>query len=121
MRGDTSADASMEVPGTGIAPFLVLIQERSAAGASGRNWLFFGNPHCSSDFLYQTEWQRALQDGDLQRLDLAFSRDQAQKIYVQDKLLERASELYDWIQAGAHLYVCGDATRMAKEIGSAHV
>ncbi|MGB3291112.1 MAG: assimilatory sulfite reductase (NADPH) flavoprotein subunit [Burkholderiaceae bacterium] len=116
---DTSRDVIMIGPGTGVAPFRAFVQERSAAGADGRNWLFFGNPHFSSDFLYQTEWQRALQDGGLQRLDLAFSRDQAQKVYVQDKMLEHASDLYDWLEGGAHLYVCGDATRMARDVHQA--
>jgi sulfite reductase (NADPH) flavoprotein alpha-component len=119
LPADSSRDVIMIGPGTGVAPFRAFVQERAAAGASGRNWLFFGNPHFSSDFLYQTEWQRALQDGDLHRLDLAFSRDQAHKIYVQDKLLERAGDLYDWIQGGAHVYVCGDATRMAKDVHQA--
>jgi sulfite reductase (NADPH) flavoprotein alpha-component len=119
LPADSSRDVIMIGPGTGVAPFRAFVQERAAAGASGRNWLFFGNPHFSSDFLYQTEWQRALQDGDLHRLDLAFSRDQAHKVYVQDKLLERAGDLYDWIQGGAHVYVCGDATRMAKDVHQA--
>ncbi len=119
LPADSSRDIIMIGPGTGVAPFRAFVQERSAAGASGRNWLFFGNPHFSSDFLYQTEWQRALQDSQLHRLDLAFSRDQAHKIYVQDKLLERAGDLYDWIQGGAHVYVCGDATRMAKDVHQA--
>lgn len=113
---DPSRDIIMIGPGTGIAPFRAFVQERGAIQASGRNWLFFGNPRFGSDFLYQTEWQRALSDGELHRLDLAFSRDQAEKVYVQDKLLERAAELYDWIQAGAHVYVCGDATRMARDV-----
>lgn len=119
LPADSSRDIIMIGPGTGVAPFRAFVQERSAAGAGGRNWLFFGNPHFSSDFLYQTEWQRALQDGQLHRLDLAFSRDQAHKIYVQDKLRERAGDLYDWIQGGAHVYVCGDATRMAKDVHQA--
>ena len=89
---------------------------RGIQGGKGRNWLFFGNPHFHSDFLYQTEWQRALQDGQLQHLDLAFSRDQENKIYVQHRLLEKAAEVYAWIQGGAHIYVCGDATQMAKDV-----
>ncbi|NYT44501.1 assimilatory sulfite reductase (NADPH) flavoprotein subunit [Alcaligenaceae bacterium] len=119
LPSDTSRDVIMIGPGTGVAPFRAFVQERSATAASGRNWLFFGNPHFASDFLYQTEWQRALADGDLHRLDLAFSRDQADKVYVQDKLTERASEVYEWIQDGAHVYVCGDATRMAKDVHQA--
>ncbi len=113
---DSSRDIILIGPGTGIAPFRAFVQERSAQGASGRNWLFFGNPHFSSDFLYQTEWQRAVADGQLHRIDVAFSRDQERKEYVQHKLLERATDLYDWIESGAHVYVCGDATRMAKDV-----
>ncbi|UHL65606.1 assimilatory sulfite reductase (NADPH) flavoprotein subunit [Paralcaligenes sp. KSB-10] len=119
LPADSSRDVIMIGPGTGVAPFRAFVQERSANAASGRNWLFFGNPNFSSDFLYQTEWQRALKDGDLHRLDLAFSRDQADKVYVQDKLLESAADIYDWIQAGAHVYVCGDASRMAKDVHQA--
>ena len=113
---DRSRDVIMIGPGTGIAPFRAFIQERSANPGSGRHWLFFGNPHFRSDFLYQTEWQQALEDGQLDRLDVAFSRDQSEKIYVQHKLLEHAAELYDWVQSGAYIYVCGDATRMAKDV-----
>src|SRR5690606_6810073 len=116
LPADSSRDIIMIGPGTGIAPFRAFVQERGIADASGRNWLFFGNPHFASDFLYQTEWQQALRDGSLHRLDLAFSRDQAQKVYVQDKLRERASDLFDWIQSGAYVYVCGDATHMAKDV-----
>jgi len=116
---DHSRDVIMIGPGTGVAPFRAFVQERAAHGANGRNWLFFGNPHFDSDFLYQTEWQAALRDGHLHRLDLAFSRDQEQKIYVQDRLLERAADLYAWIQGGAHIYVCGDANRMAKDVHQA--
>lgn len=113
---DTARDIIMIGPGTGIAPFRAFIQERSAVGATGRNWLFFGNPCFDSDFLYQTEWQRALQEGSLHRLDVAFSRDQPEKVYVQHRLQQHARELYEWIQGGAHVYVCGDATRMAKDV-----
>jgi sulfite reductase (NADPH) flavoprotein alpha-component len=116
LPADPARDVIMIGPGTGVAPFRAFVQERSANGASGRNWLFFGNPNFSSDFLYQTEWQRAIKDGDLHRIDLAFSRDQEQKIYVQDRLQEHACDVYDWIQAGAYVYVCGDATRMAKDV-----
>lgn len=116
---DPSRDIIMIGAGTGVAPYRAFIQARSAAAASGRNWLFFGNPHFSSDFLYQTEWQQAVKTGDLTRIDLAFSRDQAEKIYVQHRLIERGAELYDWIQAGAHLYVCGDATHMARDVHKA--
>lgn len=102
-------------PGTGIAPFRGFVQERAESGASGRNWLFFGARHFNSDFLYQVEWQDALQRKELHRLDLAFSRDQAEKIYVQDRLRERGRDLYDWLQNGAHLYVCG-AIGMGKDV-----
>lgn len=119
LPADPSRDIIMIGAGTGVAPYRAFIQARSAAGASGRNWLFFGNPHFSSDFLYQTEWQQAVKAGSLHRIDLAFSRDQAEKIYVQHRLVERGAELYDWIQAGAHLYVCGDATHMARDVHKA--
>ena len=116
---DPARDIIMIGPGTGVAPFRAFVQERATQGASGRNWLFFGNPHFDSDFLYQTEWQAALRDGQLHRLDLAFSRDQEQKVYVQHRLLEQAAELYAWIQGGAHVYVCGDANHMAKDVHQA--
>lgn len=116
LPADPSRDVIMIGPGTGVAPFRAFVQERAVQGGKGRNWLFFGNPHFDSDFLYQTEWQAALRDGQLDRIDLAFSRDQVQKIYVQDRMLAQASELFTWIQAGAHVYVCGDANRMAKDV-----
>lgn len=116
---DTSRDVIMIGPGTGIAPFRAFVQERAEQGGTGRNWLFFGNPRFDSDFLYQTEWQAALRDGHLHRLDLAFSRDQEHKIYVQHRLLEQAADIYAWIQAGAHVYVCGDANHMAKDVHQA--
>ncbi|UUE45948.1 NADPH-dependent assimilatory sulfite reductase flavoprotein subunit [Pectobacterium aroidearum] len=103
-------------PGTGIAPFRAFMQQRDAEGAEGKNWLFFGNPHFTEDFLYQVEWQRYVKDGLLTNIDLAWSRDQAHKIYVQDKLREKGAEVWRWIQDGAHLYVCGDANRMAKDV-----
>ena len=119
LPADDTRDVIMIGPGTGVAPFRGFVQERSAINASGRNWLLFGNPHARSDFLYQLEWQEALKRGALQRLDLAFSRDQAHKIYVQHKLREHGKTLYDWLEGGAHLYVCGDATRMAKDVHAA--
>ncbi|MBW5824157.1 NADPH-dependent assimilatory sulfite reductase flavoprotein subunit [Yersinia kristensenii] len=103
-------------PGTGIAPFRAFMQQREADGATGKNWLLFGNPHFTEDFLYQVEWQRYVKTGLLTRIDLAWSRDQAHKIYVQDKLREQGAELWNWIQQGAHIYVCGDANRMAKDV-----
>ncbi|CCJ89641.1 Sulfite reductase [NADPH] flavoprotein alpha-component [Cronobacter turicensis 564] len=106
-------------PGTGIAPFRAFMQQREADGAIGKNWLFFGNPHFTEDFLYQVEWQRYVKEGLLTRIDLAWSRDQDHKIYVQDKIREQGAELWRWIQEGAHLYVCGDANRMAKDVEQA--
>ncbi|HBR7848872.1 sulfite reductase subunit alpha [Klebsiella pneumoniae] len=103
-------------PGTGIAPFRAFMQQRAADGAQGKNWLFFGNPHFTEDFLYQVEWQSYVKEGLLTRIDLAWSRDQQQKIYVQDKLREQGAELWRWINDGAHIYVCGDANRMAKDV-----
>ncbi|TNV17321.1 NADPH-dependent assimilatory sulfite reductase flavoprotein subunit [Buttiauxella sp. B2] len=103
-------------PGTGIAPFRAFMQQRENDGAGGKNWLFFGNPHFTDDFLYQVEWQRYVKDGLLTHIDLAWSRDQQHKIYVQDKLREKGAELWNWINEGAHIYVCGDANRMAKDV-----
>jgi len=119
LPADASRDVIMIGPGTGVAPFRGFVQERAEIGASGRNWLFFGNPHFRTDFLYQLEWQQALKAGMLQRLDLAFSRDQSEKVYVQHTLRRRGKELYEWIQNGAHIYVCGDATRMAPDVDAA--
>jgi len=116
LPSDSSRDIVMIGPGTGVAPFRGFVQERAETGASGRNWLLFGNPHFHSDFLYQVEWQQALRQGQLHRLDLAFSRDQAEKVYVQHRLREQGRELYAWLDGGAHLYVCGDAGRMAKDV-----
>lgn len=106
-------------PGTGIAPFRAFLQERDARGASGKNWLFFGNPHFTHDFLYQLELQSYLKRGVLSKLDVAFSRDQAAKVYVQDKLRKHGAEVWQWLQEGAHLYICGDANRMAKDVQQA--
>lgn len=119
LPADPARDVIMIGPGTGVAPFRGFVQERAVIGATGRQWLLFGNPHARSDFLYQLEWQDALKRGELHRLDLAFSRDQAHKIYVQDKLREHGRELFSWLDGGAHLYVCGDATRMAKDVHAA--
>ncbi|MCS2164832.1 NADPH-dependent assimilatory sulfite reductase flavoprotein subunit [Scandinavium manionii] len=106
-------------PGTGIAPFRAFMQQRAADGAEGKNWLFFGNPHFTDDFLYQVEWQRYVKEGVLTKIDLAWSRDQKEKVYVQDKLREQGAELWRWINDGAHIYVCGDANRMAKDVEQA--
>lgn len=106
-------------PGTGIAPFRAFLEERQATGAKGKNWLFFGDQKRDADFLYEellTDWQKS---GFLTRLDLAFSRDQAEKVYVQDRMTQSAAELWAWLEAGAHFYVCGDASRMAKDVDAA--
>ncbi|MDD4864065.1 MAG: assimilatory sulfite reductase (NADPH) flavoprotein subunit [Alishewanella agri] len=106
-------------PGTGIAPFRAFLQERDARAASGKNWLFFGNPHFTQDFLYQVELQNYLKQGLLTRLDVAFSRDTAEKVYVQHKLLKHGAEVWQWLEQGAHLYICGDGARMAKDVHQA--
>jgi sulfite reductase (NADPH) flavoprotein alpha-component len=103
-------------PGTGVAPFRAFLQQRQAAGATGRNWLFFGERNFTHDFLYQLEWQEWLKDGALSRLDVAFSRDQPEKIYVQHRIWQRRAELFAWLEDGAHLYVCGDEKAMAKDV-----
>lgn len=121
LPADPSADIVMIGPGTGVAPFRAFLQERAATGAIGRNWLFFGDRRFNQDFLYQLEWQAALADGTLARLDLAFSRDQPAKVYVQHRMAERALELVTWLEGGARLYVCGDATHMAKDVRRALV
>ncbi len=113
---DPNTPIIMVGPGTGIAPFRAFVQERAATEASGENWLFFGNPHFTEDFLYQIEWQDFLESGALSRIDLAFSRDQENKIYVQHRIAERSAELWDWIQRGAHIYICGDEGRMAHDV-----
>jgi sulfite reductase (NADPH) flavoprotein alpha-component len=103
-------------PGTGIAPFRAFLEERQATGACGQNWLFFGNPRRASDFLFEDELTAYCREGLLDRLDTAFSRDQPHKIYVQHRMLEHAAELWAWLEDGAHLYVCGDAERMARDV-----
>ncbi|MEY4641644.1 MAG: hypothetical protein RLZZ227_1638 [Pseudomonadota bacterium] len=113
---DTSVPVIMIGPGTGIAPFRAFLQHRAAQRASGGNWLFFGNPRRSADFLYERELTAYVQDGTLQRLDLAFSRDQDHKVYVQQRMLEQSAQLFDWLQRGAYLYVCGDARHMAEGV-----
>ncbi len=112
-------DVIMIGPGTGIAPFRAFVQERAAAGATGRNWLYFGNRHRASDFFYEEEWVEALAQGRLARLDAAFSRDQPSKVYVQDRMRENAAEMWRWIGNGAYFYVCGDAHHMAKDVDAA--
>ncbi len=109
-------DIIMVGPGTGVAPFRAFVQERRAAGASGRSWLFFGDRHYTHDFLYQLEWQDALKDGGLTRMDVAFSRDTLEKNYVQHRIWDRRRDLVEWLDDGAHIYVCGDAKAMAKDV-----
>ncbi|ENG7520717.1 assimilatory sulfite reductase (NADPH) flavoprotein subunit [Vibrio harveyi] len=118
---DDNTPIIMVGPGTGIAPFRSFIQERDNRDAEGRNWLFFGDRTFTQDFLYQVEWQKYLKSGLLTRLDVAFSRDQAEKVYVQHRILENAEQVWQWIQDGAYIYVCGDATRMAKDVHDALV
>jgi sulfite reductase (NADPH) flavoprotein alpha-component len=118
---DHDTPVIMVGPGTGIAPFRAFLQERDNAGATGQNWLFFGNPHFTQDFLYQVELQDYLKRGVLAKLDVAFSRDQAQKVYVQDKLLAKGAEVWNWLQQGAHFYICGDGSKMARDVHEALV
>ncbi|MDI1247792.1 MAG: sulfite reductase subunit alpha [Lacunisphaera sp.] len=116
---DPAKDIIMVGPGTGVAPFRAFMQERVAANATGRNWLFFGDQHEATDYLYGEEWKRWLAEGKMARVDLAFSRDQPKKIYVQDRMREAAAELWAWLKGGAVFYVCGDAHRMAKDVDAA--
>ncbi len=120
-RPPTSGDAPMIMvgPGTGIAPFRAFLHDRRAGGAKGKNWLFFGDQKSATDFLYRDEIVALKNDGFLTRLDLAWSRDQQEKVYVQNRMIEHAAELYAWLEAGAHFYVCGDASRMAKDVDAA--
>ena len=113
---DTTAPVIMVGPGTGIAPFRAFLEERQARGEKGDNWLFFGEQRRALDYLYQDEFEGMHRDGLLTRLDTAFSRDQAKKIYVQDRIQENAAEVFAWLERGAYFYVCGDATRMAKDV-----
>ncbi|MCP1183990.1 assimilatory sulfite reductase (NADPH) flavoprotein subunit [Paenibacillus sp. 1781tsa1] len=106
-------------PGTGVAPFRSFLGEREETGAEGKTWLFYGDQHFSTDFLYQTEWQRWLKDGVLTKMDVAFSRDTEQKVYVQHRMLEHSKELYQWLQEGASVYICGDEKKMAHDVHAA--
>lgn len=106
-------------PGTGVAPFRSFLGEREETGAAGKTWLFYGDQHFSTDFLYQTEWQRWLKDGVLTKMDVAFSRDTEQKVYVQHRMLEHSKELYQWLQEGASVYICGDEKKMAHDVHAA--
>ena len=116
---DLSTDIIMCGPGAGIAPFRAFLEQRVCDGATGRNWLFFGEQHRAMDFLYEKEWGTYQKQGKLQRLDLAFSRDQEHKIYVQHRMLEQSRELWAWLRNGAYFYVCGDAKHMAKDVHKA--
>ena len=119
LPSDDNTPVIMVGPGTGIAPFRAFLQERDAREAEGENWLFFGNPHFTQDFLYQAEIQGYVKSGLLNKVDLAFSRDQAEKVYVQDRLREKGEEVFAWLEKGAHFYICGDANRMAKDVHQA--
>ena len=119
LPADGDAPVIMVGPGTGIAPFRAFVEHRAALGHTGKNWLFMGDQHYLHDFLYQLEWQEHLKTGALTRLDCAFSRDQPEKIYVQHRMIGRSRELFDWLEQGAHFYVCGDATRMAVDVHEA--
>ncbi len=116
---NTSTPVIMVGPGTGIAPFRAFLQERKVTGATGKNWLFFGDQKAETDFLYREELEAFQAEGVLNELSLAFSRDQAEKIYVQHRMLEQADQLYAWLEEGAYFYICGDAKRMAKDVDAA--
>ena len=113
---DGNTPVIMIGPGTGVAPFRAFMQEREASDAEGDNWMFFGDQTFTQDFLYQVEWQGYLKSGLLTKMDVAFSRDQAEKVYVQHRIKENAKEVFEWLESGAHLYICGDADRMAKDV-----
>ena len=116
---DPDAPIIMVGPGTGVAPFRAFLQEREVAGARGKSWLFFGAQREKSDFYYREDFEKFMGNGTLTRIDTAFSRDQAHKIYVQDRMTEAADELWKWLEDGAYFYVCGDAKRMAKDVDAA--
>ncbi|MEY2905704.1 MAG: hypothetical protein RLZZ408_175, partial [Verrucomicrobiota bacterium] len=116
---DPATPVIMVGPGTGIAPFMAFLQERKATGAAGKNWLFFGDQKAATDFLYREELEAWQKEGLLNKLSTAFSRDQAEKVYVQHRMLEAAGELYAWLEQGGYFYICGDASRMAKDVDTA--
>jgi sulfite reductase (NADPH) flavoprotein alpha-component len=116
-NGDT--DVIMCGPGTGIAPFRAFLEDRKATAAKGKNWLFFGNPHSATDYLYQDEIEGYIADGTLAKFDVAWSRDQKEKLYVQHLMVQNGAELWTWLSGGAAFYVCGDASRMAKDVDQA--
>jgi sulfite reductase (NADPH) flavoprotein alpha-component len=119
MPEDDATPIIMVGPGTGIAPFRAFLEDRKVKGSKGPCWLLFGNPYQATDFLYEEELTALQADGVLTRLDTAFSRDQAHKIYVQDRMIEQGAELWKWLSEGARFYVCGDASRMAKDVDAA--
>jgi sulfite reductase (NADPH) flavoprotein alpha-component len=119
LPAESDTPTIMVGPGTGIAPFRAFLEERKATGAKGKNWLLFGDQKAATDFLYREELEAMFKDGVLTKLDLAFSRDQAEKIYVQHRMVEYAAELFAWLEQGAHFFVCGDAKRMAKDVDAA--
>jgi sulfite reductase (NADPH) flavoprotein alpha-component len=121
LPADGDTPVIMVGPGTGVAPFRAFVEHRAALGNPGKNWLFFGDQHYTYDFLYQLEWQDHLKSGALTRLDVAFSRDQPEKVYVQNRMTERGADLFAWLEEGAHFYVCGDANRMAHDVHEALV
>lgn len=113
---DPETPIIMVGPGTGVAPFRSFMQEREETGAEGKAWMFFGDQHFVTDFLYQTEWQNWLKDGVLTKMDVAFSRDTEEKVYVQHRMLEHSAELFEWLQEGAAVYICGDEKHMAHDV-----
>jgi sulfite reductase (NADPH) flavoprotein alpha-component len=119
LPADGGVPVIMVGPGTGIAPFRAFLEDRKATAATGKNWLFFGNPHRATDFLYEDELTGFLADGTLARLDVAWSRDQKEKIYVQHLMVQQGAKLWAWLESGAAFYVCGDASRMAKDVDQA--
>lgn len=119
LPADGHTPVIMVGPGTGVAPFRSFVEHRAALGSTGKNWLFFGDQHYLYDFLYQLEWQDHLKSGSLTKLDVAFSRDQPEKVYVQDRIIANSKEVYAWLEEGAHFYVCGDASRMAHDVHEA--
>ena len=118
---DSNTNIIMVGPGTGVAPFRAFVQQRDAEQAAGKNWLFFGDQTFTQDFLYQVEWQSYLKSGALSKIDLAFSRDQAEKVYVQHKLKQNGAQVFEWLEQGAHFYICGDMQYMAKDVHQALV
>ncbi len=113
---DPETPIIMVGPGTGVAPFRAFMQEREETGAEGKSWLFFGDQHFVTDFLYQTDCQRWLKEGVLTKMNVAFSRDQAEKVYVQHRMLENSKELFEWLEEGAVVYICGDEKNMAHDV-----